>query len=54
MAGLVYAYLNHESSQTSAYLAMSASRIALQSESTISDQMSEAQLLKTLKETYHV
>lgn len=54
MAGLVYAYLNQENSQKSAYLAMSASRIALQSESTISDQMSEAQLLKTLKETYHV
>lgn len=54
MAGLVYAYLNQENALNSAYLAMSASRIALQSESTISDQMSEAQLLNTLKETYHV
>jgi pseudouridine kinase len=54
MAGLVYAYLNQFSSTQSATMAMSASRIALQSESTISNQLNEDTCLNTMKETYHV
>ena len=53
MAGLVYAYLNEKTIQESAYLAMSAARIALLSESTISSSMNEDHLLTLAKENSH-
>lgn len=54
MAGLVYGYLNQFNPTQCATMAMSAARIALQSEATISDQLSEETCLTTMKETYHV
>jgi len=53
MAGLVYAHMQDQTPLQSAKLAMAASRIALRSESTISDLMNETQLHHTLKEITH-
>lgn len=53
MAGLVYAFLHDLDLKTTAHLAMSAARIAILSESTISSSMSEENLLHLTKELYH-
>lgn len=53
MAGLVYAYIHEKDIATTAYLAMSAARIAILSESTISPSMNEDTLLKLTKELTH-
>lgn len=54
MSGIVYGYLNQFSPTNCAFMAMSAARITLQSEATISPLLNEEACLTTMKEIYHV